>query len=831
MKSLQYQEVNKIRHKIHDELGAKEKSLLLAHSEEFVRNLYRSVFRSGGYLGDAIDAGANAGFHTTALAMLTRPSGNRVVAVEPNGNLVSQIRANCLAEQLDNFEIVQKGLFSKSLNEVEFALCKDDPQISQILHEEMPSYRAFRSREEYSNYYKDNDIEFVNISTVSLEKIVEKFNISPSFIKLDIEQSEYPVLMGSKPILDKFRPIFSVEVAPWSVPEGGMDDLFKFFTRERYTWVDFLGVPYDEGWWARDDVFLYWNRFLIPDEKLDILPEFQGRSLQEVSAINGFDKTAHESLKKFSADYVSERSGPSSGSSKTKMVERIVIIADAAEYFSLEKGSRPKFEYSHTKNLFLMAQTLASEFDVVVVDIAFEHAWRVKSVYPVADVVRLPPEDIYSMEYEAVISCWPSALIDAGSRLQCRNSIYVHTATQWLENAALWPPTVAEVYRKGLTNNIDYVITQNDRMKELFSSTFAWLAGWNFPERIHVLPLGFSEEEARVERSLSRSDIRDDMGLREEQIAIISAGGFWSWTDLDVFLEAFIRTVREGASNLVFFIMGLKQSSNIDHSKFVEKIEQIISENDDIIKSGNLRIIMDWKEAGKKLELWKYGADLGVNVSKETVENFQSHRVRFIEYMKAGIPVINTKGDSVSDGIGDAILFVVNSGSVDSYQAVLKDISARPELIQEKRRQVERFREHYQAEQIYKNLLGIVRAPKIAEVERVRMRRGVEDAINWAASAGMGAMELRPFDGTNKCNDISYPNLGELVVHEARNVEKFVKEWAIKEARNIENTVRDEVSCVKEEMERSSGEVKKLIEGRMTFKGVIARIIRLSRRR
>jgi len=358
-----------------------------------------------------------------------------------------------------------------------------------------------------------------------------------------------------------------------------------------------------------------------------------------------------------------------------------VFVVDSGTFASLESGTRPRAPFSHDLNLLHLAQEAARLGQrVSFLAAGGEMVQEVRNLFPSVTLLDEVPLNELEATRIFVFAVSPRCLSQTMTRLpkgSARQGVLVVPAIQWLEAPELMPRDYLDELREAVIYDIDQVICQNQAMAELFAS-LATLAGGSMPQRrILVAPCGFPPEDEPVLNTLAgcRDEIRREMDVASANIAIINAGGVWRWTDLDVFLDAFVQLHRERPGNrLVFFIMGLRQQDNSDHEAFVAGIREKIANNQDLLVSGALRIIDDWHEAGALLPRYIHGADLGVNVSKRTIEHAQSFRQRFVEYARACLPVINTEGDPMSLGPFRSQMLCVEAGTTEPYLALFRKI-------------------------------------------------------------------------------------------------------------------------------------------------------------
>ena len=133
--------------------------------------------------GDLIfDLGAHAGFTTCMLARMCGPTG-RVIAFEPDAEIVSYLEKNVAGQQLSNVTIVRKAIDAKT----GAAFFNQDGTMSAGLVD-------------YAVY--GNTGQRISVETLSLEDACREFGV-PQFIKMDIEGAEVDVIRASEDFLKR----------------------------------------------------------------------------------------------------------------------------------------------------------------------------------------------------------------------------------------------------------------------------------------------------------------------------------------------------------------------------------------------------------------------------------------------------------------------------------------------------------------------------------------------------------------------------------------------------------------------------------------------------
>lgn len=420
---------------------------------------------------------------------------------------------------------------------------------------------------------------------------------------------------------------------------------------------------------------------------------------------------------------------------------RVLILMDEATLNMLQSGQPPVAGFSHDKNLFQFAhEALRKGYSVMIGSIQGDKVsnryWDVTAVYPLwqwqdngVGYVDVRPDLVVGVFLEGmnVRSVFPEAKI-----------IAIQAAIHWAESPQNFTARYLFDTITAIRFNVDFIVTQNQRMKNLLDVFFKFVAKTDVADRILVAPLGIVEEERRdVE---DRRVVRSRMGLSRSSIAIVNSGGVWNWTDFNSFLTAYCGYCVKVRSDLKLFIMGFQQPENDYHTDYIDHAKSVISSNQSLIGK-NIVIEDDWYAASKVVKSFTAAADLGLNVNLPSLENWQSYRLRFLDYLYFGIPAINTTGDTISDEIGAEALFIVRPGDVDGYQAVLAAIERDRSVIARKAEAMKALAAEFDSRKTYGRVIDqIVRTPKRSDRD---FAEWPETVLDFAENRARGMAKAR----------------------------------------------------------------------------------------
>ncbi len=219
--------------------------------EKLLESHYKKWLRPGDVV---VDIGAHSGRHLRHFLTSVADTG-RVFGFEP---LPDQYAS--LAKQFDvhNAKLHNMAL-SNCSGTAEFTYAEGSPQESGL-----------RQR-----IYNDPDSarpRTIIVAVESLDAFADQLE-GLSFIKIDIEGAEIDCLQGAQAVLDKYRPLISVEygMQGYSVYGNTKWTLFEFCHAHDYVLYDmFLNrLASRQAWGAAVDS-IYWDYFMVPREKEDV---------------------------------------------------------------------------------------------------------------------------------------------------------------------------------------------------------------------------------------------------------------------------------------------------------------------------------------------------------------------------------------------------------------------------------------------------------------------------------------------------------------------------------------------------------------------------------
>jgi FkbM family methyltransferase len=198
---------------------------LLGAYEPDLAKCYEKLLPSG---ATVLDVGANVGAHTLRLARAVGPTG-KVHAFEPTRFAIGKLQRNLsLNPELEPVVAVHHMfLGDKDSAEAPAEICASWPLGSQ-------------SSGELSNFC-GLPLSTAGANSMTLDSFADKTKLEKlDFIKLDVDGHEAEVLVGGTKTIERFRPDFVVELAPFVPQASGwsFQELVSFFTSRGYAFYD-----------------------------------------------------------------------------------------------------------------------------------------------------------------------------------------------------------------------------------------------------------------------------------------------------------------------------------------------------------------------------------------------------------------------------------------------------------------------------------------------------------------------------------------------------------------------------------------------------------------
>jgi len=194
--------------------------------------VYRTFVKPGDVV---IDGGSNSGLHSIPLAHIVGKKG-AVYAYEPQRNRLKELKKWAISDCVNDVIITRPVALSNRYKYSVFWKNLDNNALSSLLKPITINKDVWERK---------------IVKVVRLDN--EYLQLPVSFIKLDLEGSEFRALQGAKKLLTIYKPLVAFESScEWAAILGNYTShqFFDFFSNIGYTLVDFFGNTFTQKDWT-----------------------------------------------------------------------------------------------------------------------------------------------------------------------------------------------------------------------------------------------------------------------------------------------------------------------------------------------------------------------------------------------------------------------------------------------------------------------------------------------------------------------------------------------------------------------------------------------------
>ena len=177
---------------------------------------------------DVIDIGANIGFYSILFA---QEIDKRVLSVEPTQNALRRLRQNIKLNNVESKVEIFEGVVSDHNGTLKIKSVVGKEEYSTIgnpLHKSIGQQQILEEE----------------VVCITLDDLVEKYQLNPGFIKMDVEGAEMLVFKGAMKTLNKYRPIIISELTDELLRKNGSSaaEIIELIVSANYKVIDPLNA-------------------------------------------------------------------------------------------------------------------------------------------------------------------------------------------------------------------------------------------------------------------------------------------------------------------------------------------------------------------------------------------------------------------------------------------------------------------------------------------------------------------------------------------------------------------------------------------------------------
>lgn len=192
---------------------------------------------------DVLDIGANVGFYAV---MFAKNIQGRVLAVEPTKNALLRLRKNVAVNQVEGRVVVFEGVAVDRATTVTMRVIPGKEEYSSIGVMEHPSI----AKEQFVSE---------EVASSTIDDLVDRFDLNPGFMKVDVEGAEHLVFSGAKKVLSTNRPIILSELSDFLLTKNGVSsmDVITLLRHYDYDVMDPMNPKAPVGWKEFGDIICF----------------------------------------------------------------------------------------------------------------------------------------------------------------------------------------------------------------------------------------------------------------------------------------------------------------------------------------------------------------------------------------------------------------------------------------------------------------------------------------------------------------------------------------------------------------------------------------------
>lgn len=197
----------------------------------------------------------------------------------------------------------------------------------------------------------------------------------------------------------------------------------------------------------------------------------------------------------------------------------------------------------------------------------------------------------------------------------------------------------------------DAILCANERQRDLYlgvilaTHRLSILLGqdeMDIARRVIVLPSGISRSETLP----PRAEARARLNFAADDVVFVWGGGVWDWMDAETVLRASL-AAHERDSRIRLVFLGIRRGDEADpHAAHAARLLAPYVGAD--AGAGPIRVNERWVGPEQRLD-YLAAADAGILGQPDTLETHFSFRTRLVDCLAAGLPIVSTRGDELSE--------------------------------------------------------------------------------------------------------------------------------------------------------------------------------------
>ncbi|MBN2384829.1 glycosyltransferase [bacterium] len=167
-------------------------------------------------------------------------------------------------------------------------------------------------------------------------------------------------------------------------------------------------------------------------------------------------------------------------------------------------------------------------------------------------------------------------------------------------------------------------------------------------------------------------------GISRDDCVFYWGGGLWDWLDPGIVIQATARATREQPQIKTVFLAGRHPNPAVEVRGLVDPSKELAKELG--VLNSHVFFHEQWVPFEQRISFLR-DADVGLSFHGESLEAAYSFRTRILDYLWAGLPILASTGDGLSDLIvKNGAGFAVKTGDVEELARNMVDLARSAEL-------------------------------------------------------------------------------------------------------------------------------------------------------
>lgn len=296
----------------------------------------------------------------------------------------------------------------------------------------------------------------------------------------------------------------------------------------------------------------------------------------------------------------------------------------------------------------------------------------------------------------------------------------------------------------------DFFICASERQRDFWLGMLAALNRVNpysyhedptLRKMIDIVPFGLPSNRPLHTENVLKGVVKsasNESGIYKNDFVVIWGGGIYNWFDPLTLIKAMAEISRI-ADDVKLFFLGVKHPN--PQVKELQMVDSSVALAKKLgVYEKNVFFNFGWVEYEKRHN-YLLESDVGIITHPLHIETRFSYRTRALDYIWAGLPIISTRGDSLSDLIEkEGLGITVREGNIaDIVEAILK-LKKDKKFYEECVNNIERIARQYTWEKVCQPLIKFCKDPVVSAYKKKLKEDG--ENVNGKKSYKVGGIGI-----------------------------------------------------------------------------------------